>query len=882
MNDITIYAADETALMTAPITEAAVHEENLMQDDKVSLKWNAGNITDACANLLGAPSENYDKNEPIFASSTAIRGSVTWSGVPSLFIGGNGTRSVVVAFPPLTNGQRYTFSFYYIRNYGSRNLYYTIGSSRIDAMSGSASTTPKRLSMTFIANAQTTSAVISSTAPTDSDYAFLKFQLEFGSSATEWNDGNVFADNILPAGSFITLNSIRYYLAEDYRPDSKDLGLYTYNPEFIHEVYLLKKMPFLLINATNSGNSVESDWNYTGSLDDLASTLEDSINAALGYTTGGYTIDIDESIENAVNLSFSNMSILDALNAIAEAINGEWYTDEAINGYTGNKIIHFAPSCLHEGGQSSTLAFTAGNQVGFPSSQQKHEFYNRYYIFGSTRNIPQDYNGAQANTVVNKRLTLSPTLHPNGYIDLPQFTEEGEIVTTEDTTKPSYYDEDGNVAHYVPDDSVGGRVFTKVIQIDDVYPRANLHVSAIYENTRYVEQDGNKVEIGTDSTTGKPIYSTYTVYYLALQNEENVAFTINDSTYDADENPDGSKIKGLNVSIHFKDGALTGREFEVTYHSTAQQKTNIDGTTVNIPANVFEVVKIEDNTIIVPNTNIAPVVDDEVIIFNIRMPQAYIDSAYKELDKEAMKAIYEEWRDGNEYEVQSNPEAFTQNVYNLHLGRHVKLTAWGRLIDTRITKLQTHLDRDFEQTISFTKGIKKGTISTLLTTIEATSARMTQVELKDDSNLHQLRQQLYSAQRESIDAMFDSDGYFTEPISPVTIQTQVLQSGAKSTQLNLANVLIQPNTDGSAKNVNKINVVSSSGKLVHYGLNVDGTWREWNVANSGAATLANNNLYYIYARCVKATSGTACTIVFDQTQHVYDETGDYYYFLIGT
>ena len=44
MTDITIYAADGTVLMTAPVTSGCEWEQKLMTTDKVTLSWQDADI----------------------------------------------------------------------------------------------------------------------------------------------------------------------------------------------------------------------------------------------------------------------------------------------------------------------------------------------------------------------------------------------------------------------------------------------------------------------------------------------------------------------------------------------------------------------------------------------------------------------------------------------------------------------------------------------------------------------------------------------------------------------------------------------------------------------------------------------------------------------
>lgn len=420
--------------------------------------------------------------------------------------------------------------------------------------------------------------------------------------------------------------------------------------------------------------------NFTGSGSDLAVTLADAIKEGIGVA---YSIDIDDDIEAALSLSFSNQDILSAINSIATAWDVEWWTDEQVDGATSTKVIHFGEMCLHEGGGTDTLSLTAGKHVESPNSDQKATFYNRFYIFGSTQNIPQDYEGAQANHVVNKRLTLNPSTFPNGYIDLPKFDAKGNALK----------DSDGN---YILDDSLAntGRRFVKVIQIDDIYPKSNCRVK--YGTLRYCQRyvrDSNddKIELA-DGT-----YDSWYLYCFQLEYYDDSAkawkdFRINKSTYSKTSNPDGSLIKGKTLSLHFNSGSLEGREFEATYHDAEKTFRSEDGSTsFTVTDGYFEVVHTEDNTIIIPNSGIAPKAattstahdGDKVVVFNIRMPEEYYNVAYQELEEEGVKQIYELTKDNNEYTVESNEVYFSTNNPQLTIGRHVSLVIAGRTIDTR-------------------------------------------------------------------------------------------------------------------------------------------------------------------------------------------------------
>jgi len=655
----------------------------------------------------------------------------------------------------------------------------------------------------------------------------------------------------LPMGSNITVNGKTYYLYEPHTPITTDGYEWKYTPNFQSEIIRLGKTPFMLYTLENDVvKSVESDWNFTGDKEAIKIALEDAILRGTGLS---YTVEIDEAIDKALIIPFSDVDIITALNNICKDWECEWWYDNNVITITKRYVV------------GDVIAVTDGVEVQGTTTKTQNTFYNRFYVFGSDRNIPQDYNGAQATQVVNKRLTLDPAKHSGGYIDLPKFDSEGNVLV----------DANGD---YITDESVSsGMIFSKIIRIEEVYPKSDLSVQSICTRTKYMRDDNDNIVYLDDNKTTP---DTYKVYYITLIDGVGDLFTINPSTYDKDKNPNGSLIKGKELSLHVKSGALSGREFKLIYHEQSETLRGDDGVPVTIPAHCFEVVFIQDNTVVVPNTNITPKVGDKAIIFNIRMSQMYIDSAYRELEEKALLAIYEESRDKNAYTVKSNQVYFAENNPRFVIGSNILYTVGGRDLVTRVTKLVTKLDRAFEQTITFCKELSKGSISTIIEAIESTEKHVTEVSVKDDRAVQEATRKAYKAQQELKDTIFDTDGYFNGgKIRPETIETLMLSVGAMSTNFALQNVLFEANY---GINANAFNVLSNSGKLIHYAIDPDNI-KTWNVSASTRTDLVSATAYYVYAQC--AVSGTACDIVLSTEQYKYNalvDSNNVYMFLVGT
>ena len=163
----------------------------------------------------------------------------------------------------------------------------------------------------------------------------------------------------------------------------------------------------------------EAAWNLTAALDVQLGIVLRNLKA-LGYTYNGqaYTFAIDESVENKPRLmSYSNLSILDALFAMAQQWECEcWVSDN---------IIHFGKL-----ENSTPVRFEIGRNVAeMLRSDSQDGFATRLYVFGSERNLPKDYrkagNAPVVNGVVQRRLML-----PEGtpYIDAFPGMSEAEAV----------------------------------------------------------------------------------------------------------------------------------------------------------------------------------------------------------------------------------------------------------------------------------------------------------------------------------------------------------------------------------------------------------------------------------------------------------------------
>lgn len=201
------------------------------------------------------------------------------------------------------------------------------------------------------------------------------------------------------------------------------------------------------------GGGQEASWNLTATLDVHMGIFLRNL-AALGYTYKGeaFEFSIAPTVEKSAKLvSYDNTNMIDALSAMAETWDCEWWVTD--------KTINFG-RCEY----GTPVDFEIGdNVVEMTSSESKSTYATRIYAFGSTRNIPSNYRPVDESIVVNgvvqKRLML-----PEGtpYIDAyPDMSTEEAV--------------------------------EQVVVFDDIYPRTDGHISKVITYTDTVNnEDGTQ------------------------------------------------------------------------------------------------------------------------------------------------------------------------------------------------------------------------------------------------------------------------------------------------------------------------------------------------------------------------------------------------------
>ena len=466
-----------------------------------------------------------------------------------------------------------------------------------------------------------------------------------------WNDDKTI---VLPAGAYIIYQDEKYSLIEPYLPLRENEAEYKYTPQFHSRIMIWDKIPVPLYTYESDGLTIKSremDWDFTGSPADAMYMVKQAIKNETGED---WIIQLSESLPATITISSQSTSIFSNLNNIAEECETEWWTDKKTN-------TLYLSECKY----GTPLKLIVGENVSVPSvSESKDGYYTRFYAFGSTRNITQEYDSGQAtNHIANKRLGLDPTKYPGGFKDIKGHFENGVFTS----------------------DLMPGEIFIKTLFFDKIFPSSKLTISDVRARLKYrLDNNGNKIKIG--GTDDEPVYEQYAIWYFQIEN----------FIFDKE-----SIIDGKNLSVSFESGQLAGRDFELKYYDKPEKKNDeADVTTFEIKTGDYEIIIDESTGNIIPGLSyIIPQNGDQIILFNIIMPSEYVSSAQNELEKELDKAISDASKDNNSYEVESYPENFYEHSYDTHLGQEVNFYNGDNILNSRILMVEKHLDFQYEQTI---------------------------------------------------------------------------------------------------------------------------------------------------------------------------------------
>ena len=334
--------------------------------------------------------------------------------------------------------------------------------------------------------------------------------------------------------------------------------------------------------------------------------------------------------------------------------------------------------------------------------------------------------------------------------------------------------------------------------------------------------------------------------------------------------PDGSTrylLDGVAAKIKFQTGQLAGYEFDVHKYDHATRTFILNRFT-------------DENGMVFPSATSGAFQiskGDKYIITEIQLPESYITAAENKLAEAAKKDFPAMTQPQVSYKLTLSEDflikTFGQEVEAeiFHVGDYINVEDEELGINkaVRIVRIERNLLKRHTYEITLSDTVTKSTTVRVLNEIE---------DINDVININKLAdptraRRRWMATQELLNMVFDPEGdYYSEKIKPLSIETQMLSVGAKSTQFTLLNVTFQPNYN---KDPNALYI--SGGRLAHYA--IEENIRQWVLTTATYTNLKPATAYYIYARC-STTAGNG-TIILSESAITVEQEAGYYNFLVG-
>lgn len=501
------------------------------------------------------------------------------------------------------------------------------------------------------------------------------------------------------AFSYIVYDGKHYFLPERYRPTPQGSN-YDYAMTFVSAANMLSKSLFMRYYQvpTEEDPTVfrdiqpEPDINVNADLIDITTILLRSIQGAsdrvpvfsntktiYAKMIAGMTLDTDDMIDGTElkTFTFESNNIEEVLNNIAEQYKTEWWITESAGTPVNLLKLHIC-KCeqrTQSDGGGSVLAtptvlsdvfiYKDGEAIPYSSkgllsvgyAQEWSNIPQRIIPFGSDRNIIRTQaldklDDKDVYVSYGKRLRLNP----NHQVTWQGVQRNGYIVKQKDGTDD-----------FLPVGSFGevnnpnvNSGIEKTELFDDIYPQGHFLVTKceLSESGMYFIIEGKAIKQNADGTPMKEDgeYVTYTWREMCTPLGEDV-FTPGDKK-GLGLVPLQNKNQTEDLTIHFESGWLNGREFGVSRNNGVKETE--DGVEVQVLSLDIVPDGNEDEALALPNAYFYPQVGDMFAIFNMDMPQGYIDMAEQRLAQATYEKLIEYQNSRPDVKCKSEPTFFSK------------------------------------------------------------------------------------------------------------------------------------------------------------------------------------------------------------------------------
>jgi hypothetical protein len=443
----------------------------------------------------------------------------------------------------------------------------------------------------------------------------------------------------------------------------------------------------------------------------------------------------------------------------------------------------------------------------------------------------------------------------------------------------------GNALYELSRTNQDGRIVTKLLvkggdrNIDSsAYGSKFLHLP---NNERYVEQNVDKFGVIMGRISFPDVFPRLIHKQpsdpgsvTGVRVDENGIYWIKDANLDFEP----ELLPGRNLVVDFQTGQLGGIKIDANWHTGTKEYELITGDYglgQDIPGSIF-----------------VPKVGDLYLLSDLKMPQAYIDAAERELLERGREAISQMCEQKVSYKGPVNPLHFRQLGERVETGRAViveddAIVDGAGSVELRVAAFTRGVNDDLNIDIEISDTLYVSRIDRIEREIQ---------EVKTDTNERIRYGDAYAVRRwrdaeETMDMLKNSQLHFSEAITPIAVQTMQLLVGDKSLQFRFVNSRTNPVAVNYLITCNKDTKIlrCPAGIIQHMTLGIDtlssshvpSEYRFWDMAafDSGPLTEASKK-YYLYAR-VPRTGWTGGTFVLSEPSIAMEQVAGVYHLLVA-
>lgn len=340
-------------------------------------------------------------------------------------------------------------------------------------------------------------------------------------------------------------------------------------------------------------------------------------------------------------------------------------------------------------------------------------------------------------------------------------------------------------------------------------------------------------------------------------------------------------IDGVNVVVTFQDGGLAGYDLDIAEKSwdnatkEFRLKENKDEDALKVPGDIHFAV------------------GDKFILTGLRMPQAYIDAASQELQKEAQKYLDSKCENMMRLQAVCDEIFFAENLIRVDCGEllHVKDDRLGIDRKIRVVGVKKYIedeDTPYRYDLTLSDFLNGSGFMQTIREIAKDNEKLKQKH-KDSINYTRRHYRDIKAMQDKLKEDFQKE--FGESINPVTIETMQLIVGHEQLQFVFVDSKTKPQNVVTVypQYANDILKITNPGGvfLKHMTLGIkevsskhdETKYRYWAMSDYTSPALNKSKVYRLYAR-VEA-SGQNGTFRLSETKIEMNAESGYYHFLMG-